>query len=59
MFFGVPLALASYWGLLVLAPVIGGLVARLLDEERYLVGNLVGYAEYRSQVQWRLVPGIW
>jgi len=55
----VPLALASYWGLLVLAPVIGGLVARLLDEERYLVGNLVGYAEYRSQVQWRLVPGIW
>ncbi|OWV98189.1 hypothetical protein ATY81_19690 [Rhizobium sp. R72] len=59
MFFGVPLALGSYWGVLVVFPVIGGLVARLLDEEKYLVRNLAGYAEYRNEIRWRLLPGIW
>ncbi len=59
MFFGVPLALGSYWGVLVVFPVIGGLIARLLDEEKYLVRNLAGYAEYRNEIRWRLLPGIW
>jgi protein-S-isoprenylcysteine O-methyltransferase Ste14 len=32
---------------------------RLLDEERLLVRDLEGYAEYRRKVPWRLIPGIW
>jgi protein-S-isoprenylcysteine O-methyltransferase Ste14 len=34
-------------------------VVRLLDEERFLIENLPGYAEYRHRVRWRLVPGVW
>jgi protein-S-isoprenylcysteine O-methyltransferase Ste14 len=31
---------------------------RLLDEERFLTRNLKGYAEYTSNVRWRLIPGL-
>ncbi|CDM58355.1 hypothetical protein LPU83_2703 [Rhizobium favelukesii] len=59
MFLGVPLALGCYWGVLVVLPVPGGLVARLLDEEKHLVKQLTGYADYREKVRWRLFPGLW
>jgi protein-S-isoprenylcysteine O-methyltransferase Ste14 len=59
LFVGAPLALGSYWALLIVVPMTGGLVARLLDEERYLVERLVGYSEYRRRVKARLVPGVW
>jgi protein-S-isoprenylcysteine O-methyltransferase Ste14 len=55
---GIPLALGSYWGLVVLAYMMPVLIWRLLDEETYLARNLPGYAEYRSHVRWRLLPGI-
>jgi protein-S-isoprenylcysteine O-methyltransferase Ste14 len=58
MFAGVPLALASWWGLVPLGLLVGGIVARLQDEEAYLVRNLQGYEAYRSSVPWRLVPGV-
>ena len=45
-----PLALGSLWGLLMIVPILGGLVWRLLDEERYLTLNLPGYADYCRQV---------
>ena len=32
---------------------------RLLDEERYLVRHLRGYADYQQTVRARLVPGVW
>ena len=35
------------------------LVWRLLDEERMLVRELPGYAEYRERVRYRLIPGLW
>ena len=35
------------------------IIVRLLDEERYLAGHLAGYPEYRQQVRYRLVPGVW
>ena len=54
-----PLALGSLWGLLMIVPILGGLVWRLLDEEEYLTLNLPGYADYCRQVRYRLVPGIW
>lgn len=54
-----PLALGSYWGLLVGIAVIPALVWRLLDEERVLARELPGYIDYCRTVRWRLVPYVW
>lgn len=56
---GVPLALGSWWGLLMLAPGVLALVWRILDEEKFLSRNLAGYKEYLSKVRYRLVPSVW
>jgi len=57
--FGTPLALASYWGLLVITAMIPFLIWRLVDEERFLSTNLPGYSEYQEKVRYRLVPFLW
>jgi protein-S-isoprenylcysteine O-methyltransferase Ste14 len=57
--FGIPLALASYWGYLALAAMMPFLLWRLLDEERILTRGLPGYVDYRRRVRHRLVPFIW
>ena len=54
-----PLALGSYWTLLVLIPIFPVLAWRLLDEEQFLRRNLPGYAEYCRTVRYRLIPGLW
>lgn len=59
MLAGVPPALGSWWGLLALIPMTLLIVWRLLDEEKFLLQSLPGYAEYREKVRWRLVPWIW
>jgi protein-S-isoprenylcysteine O-methyltransferase Ste14 len=56
---GIPLALGSLFGLLVLVPFAALLVARLLDEERFLVRELPGYAAYRQKTRYRLIPYVW
>ena len=56
---GIPLALGSWWGLLVLAVSIPGLVWRILDEEKLLKKDLPGYVEYTQKVHYRLVPYLW
>jgi protein-S-isoprenylcysteine O-methyltransferase Ste14 len=56
---GTPLALGSYWGLLVLVAVAPFLVWRLLDEEQLLARDLAGYREYQQRVRYRLVPFVW
>jgi protein-S-isoprenylcysteine O-methyltransferase Ste14 len=56
---GTPLALGSYWGLLVVAALMPLLVWRLIDEEQFLQKNLRGYIEYQKRVRRRLVPFIW
>jgi protein-S-isoprenylcysteine O-methyltransferase Ste14 len=58
LFVGIPLALGSYWGILLLVPAIALLVERLLNEETFLTKNLEGYANYLARVRWRLVPGL-
>jgi protein-S-isoprenylcysteine O-methyltransferase Ste14 len=55
---GMPLALGSYRGLLVLVVMSPVLIWRLLDEERLLAQNLPGYVEYKSRVRWRLIPRV-
>jgi len=59
MFLCMPLALGSYWGLAVFAAIMPALIWRLLDEERFLNANLLGYADYCRRVRYRLVPGVW
>ena len=56
---GVPLALGSYWGLLLLVPGILVLVLRIRDEEELLTRELSGYREYTEQVRYRLLPYVW
>lgn len=55
---GVPLALGSFWGLLVSAAIAVMLVWRLLHEENYLRRHLPGYGAYARRTRYRLVPGI-
>ncbi|MGE5602731.1 MAG: hypothetical protein ACM30E_06750 [Nitrososphaerales archaeon] len=40
-------------------PLILVIVARLLDEERFLAANLRGYGAYQGHVHYRLVPYVW
>jgi protein-S-isoprenylcysteine O-methyltransferase Ste14 len=56
---GAPIALGSWWGFLFTPLFVGGLVWRLLNEETFLRANLLGYAEYTSEVRYRLVRHIW
>jgi protein-S-isoprenylcysteine O-methyltransferase Ste14 len=59
MLLGIPVALGSWWGVLVWAAVLPALAWRLLDEERLLMRDLAGYADYRRKVRWRLIPYLW
>jgi protein-S-isoprenylcysteine O-methyltransferase Ste14 len=59
MFLGIPIALGSWWGLLVFVVMIPALIWRLLDEEEFLANNLAGYLEYQKKVRHRLIPLVW
>jgi protein-S-isoprenylcysteine O-methyltransferase Ste14 len=59
MLMGIPLGLGSLTALLTVVPLVAVIVARLLDEERFLARNLPGYDEYRIRVRKRLVPLLW
>ena len=59
MMLGTPLALGSWWGLLMFIPFTLGIVWRLLDEEMFLSKNLPGYKEYCQKVRYRLIPFLW
>ena len=59
LFIGTPLALGSWWALLLLPLFLPILVARILNEEKVLVRDLLGYVEYTHKVRYRLIPNIW
>jgi len=59
MFLATPIALGSWWASLVMIPAIGGIAWRLIDEERFLLRDLPGYADYRRSTPYRLVPLVW
>lgn len=56
---GVPLALDSYWGLVLAVPGLIVLILRIRDEEQLLTRELPGYREYAGRVRYRLVPHLW
>jgi protein-S-isoprenylcysteine O-methyltransferase Ste14 len=59
LFVGGPLALGSWWGVLVAVLVFPALIWRLIDEENFLAKNLPGYLAYMAEVRYRLVPLVW
>jgi protein-S-isoprenylcysteine O-methyltransferase Ste14 len=54
-----PIALGSYWAVIPGVLIIPVLAARLLNEEKVLIRDLPGYAEYMKKVRYHLLPGIW
>jgi protein-S-isoprenylcysteine O-methyltransferase Ste14 len=56
---GTPLALGSYWGLLVLIPATFTFAFRITDEEKLLKEELDGYVPYTRDVHYRLMPFVW
>jgi protein-S-isoprenylcysteine O-methyltransferase Ste14 len=59
MLIGLPLALGSWWSNVPVAALAAIIAWRATDEERVLVASLPGYAEYRTKVRARLIPGVW
>ena len=59
MLLGIPIALGSWWGVLVMAAMMPALIWRLFDEEKFLSRNLPGYMEYQNKVRYRLLPHVW
>jgi protein-S-isoprenylcysteine O-methyltransferase Ste14 len=54
-----PLALGSVRGLLPAALGVFFLSLRAVYEERRLMRELPGYADYAARVRWRFFPGLW
>jgi protein-S-isoprenylcysteine O-methyltransferase Ste14 len=54
-----PVALGSWWGLVILPLIALVLIWRLRDEEKFLERNLPGYVEYKTKVRYRLIPYAW
>jgi protein-S-isoprenylcysteine O-methyltransferase Ste14 len=56
---GTPLALGSWWTLLLTPVFLVLLYFRIASEEKVLIRDLAGYAEYQQRVKYRLIPFIW
>lgn len=59
MFLSMPLILGSWWALLLFACYPWLIIKRIQNEEQVLVNGLKGYADYKKQVRWRLIPWVW
>jgi protein-S-isoprenylcysteine O-methyltransferase Ste14 len=59
LFFGMALALGSFWALIPAALASVLLVLRTSWEDQLLRSELAGYDDYARRVRWRLLPGVW
>lgn len=59
MLLGTPIALGSWWGLLMFIAITLIIIWRLNDEEKFLLKNLQGYSDYKKKVRYRLMPFVW
>jgi protein-S-isoprenylcysteine O-methyltransferase Ste14 len=57
--FGSVLLLDSLWGLTCFAVYLVLVITRTVMEDRTLLAELPGYAEFAARTQYRLIPGIW
>ena len=54
-----PIALGSLWGLLPALIAALSQVIRIRFEEEMLLKGMAGYADYRSRVKYKLIPGVY
>lgn len=54
-----PIALGSWWALLLSLVSVGVVLVRTTLEDRALHEELDGYVEYAGEVRYRLIPGVW
>ena len=59
LFLTMPIVLGSVWAFIVFLTYPFIIVKRILDEEKLLEHELVGYKEYKQKVKYRLIPFIW
>lgn len=59
MIIATPVALGSYWALLVFMLFTILLIQRIVNEEKVLLKELPGYEEYCRNVKYRLAPYVW
>lgn len=58
-YLALPLLLDSWWAYLMVLIIAPLLVIRTHLEDKTLIDELEGYADYTRQVRYRLLPGIW
>lgn len=59
MLLATPLALGSYWALLLAVLFVPTVIFRIRNEEKILGRDLAGYASYSRKTRYRLVPLLW
>ena len=59
LFLMIPLVLGSWYALIVFAFYPAIIIVRLKDEEELLAKELLGYAEYKQKVKYRIIPFVW
>jgi protein-S-isoprenylcysteine O-methyltransferase Ste14 len=59
LFIGTPMLLGSIYGLIIGFSMLFLLALRILGEEKMLLEELEGYADYKKSVKYRLIPLIW
>jgi protein-S-isoprenylcysteine O-methyltransferase Ste14 len=55
----IPIALGSFWALIFVFPMFAIIIFRLLNEEKLLSKELLGYKEYCQTTRYRLIPYVW
>lgn len=59
MMLGAPLLVGSAYSFIFVAVMLGILIGRIIGEEKMLVHELKGYADYTKKVPYRLIPLVW
>jgi len=59
IFLATPIALGSYWAIIPFTGVPISLIFRIINEEKILSKQLVGYKDYCNKVKFRIIPFLW
>lgn len=59
LFLAIPLVLGSWIGFAVMLLFPLAMAYRIQEEEKLLLRELAGYADYRRRVRWRMIPFVW
>ena len=59
LFIGTPMLFGSIYGVIIGLVILFILVIRIIGEEKMLVNELEGYADYKKKVKYRLIPSVW